>query len=617
MKRRLELFYETLGDRGVMFILYAFSVVVNTLFSLSMELPAIYPDEINTAGVAALYSGRDWSQLLRDTGMSGGYVGALFYAPIFVVFDNPYAAYKAMLIVNALMISFIPLIAYYMAAKLGVQRLQYKVLISLCCGMYVSYIANSKFIWNETVTCFIGWVLVLCLFTSWDKKNASSRFSASMLLGFLCAVAYAANARLIAEAAAIILTVLFARFIFRERLVNIPVFLASLCVSFFAESFARRAIIGEVFGAAEDLSIISPHSVSTSFFGVLFSHIYSLMTSTLGLGAISAAITAVLVIKWINEGIKSREKTLEDGTKVYEPNTHMYSVRLSVFAVMQFLMAGCTSVFSAMFTVGTGKLSAESSVFGRYTDNIAPLAIFLVLAFIFTYGFTLKKLWLSAAIYTYACVCFAIAGFPIVSCSENYLQSSVPGMFPIGVKEGAESSITAMSYVIMSSCVFALFSLFMVIVSCSKKYRKTLIGVVMLCMVGYTTIYTGFVYLPRTGSENAEKCEPYRAISKLLYNDPQSPPIVVFDEDVSLAATIQFLNPKTRVGIMTANERVPEPCLLIVPNNSVQLSTQLESPLEGGSYDLAGRTNKYSVYAYGEAARDFIRYNSEKGNTSQ
>lgn len=615
MKRRLELFYEALGDRGIMFILYAFSVVVNSLFTWSMDLPAIYPDEINTAGVAALYSGRDWSQLLRDTGMSGGYVGALFYAPIFVVFDNPYAAYKAMLVVNALLISFIPLIAYYMAAKLGVPRLRYKVLIALCCGMYVSYVANSKFIWNETVTCLIGWILVLCLFTSWDKKDVSSRFSTSMLLGFLCAVAYAANARLIAAVAAIILTILFARIIFRERLVNIPVFLASLSVSLFTESFARRAVIGAVFGNSEDSSVISPHSASVNFFGVLFSHIYSLMTSTLGLGAMAAALTAVLVIKWINEGIKSREKTLEDGTKVYEPNTHTYSVRLSVFAVMQFLMAGCTSVFSAMFTVGTGKLSAESTVFGRYTDNIAPLAIFLVLTFIFIYGINLKKLWLAVMIYAYSCICFAIAGFPIVRCSENYLQSSVPGIFPIGVSEGAESSITSMSYVIMSSCVFALFSVFMVIVSCSKKHRRTLIGFVMLCMVSYTTVYAGFVYLPRTGSENAEKCEPYRAVSKLLYNDPQSPPIVVFDDDVSLAATIQFLNPRTRVGILTAGDRVPESCLLISPNG-VQPPTLLGASFEGGSYDLAGRTDKYSVYAYGESARDFIRYNSEKGNVS-
>lgn len=610
MKRRLELFYETLGDRGIMFILYAFSVVVNTLFSLSMELPAIYPDEINTAGVAAMYSGHDWSGLLRDTGISGGYIGALFYAPIFVVFNNPYAAYKAMLVVNALLISFVPLIAYYMAAKLGVPRLRYKVLIALYCGMYVSYVANSKFIWNETVTCLIGWILVLCLFTSWSKKDVYSRISMSMLLGFLCAVAYAANARLIAETAAIILTVLLARIIFREKLVNVPVFLISLCVSFFTESFARKAVLGLAFGDSGSAPVISPHSPDANFFGVLFSHIYSLMTSSLGLGAMAAALTAILVIKWISEGIKSRERTLEDGTKVYEPNTHMYSVRISVFALMQFLMAGCTSIFSALFTVGTGKLAAESTIFGRYTDNIAPLAIFLVLTFIFIYGIDLKKLWLGAGIYAYACICFAIVGFPIVSCSENYLQSSVPGMFPIGVSEGAESSITSMSYVIMSSCVFSMLTAFIVIVSCSKKHRKTFIGFVMLCMICYTTVYTGFVYLPHTGSENAEKCEPYRALSKLLYNDPQSPSIVVYDEDMFLAATVQFLNPKAKVGVLSANERVPESCLLIAPIG-------VQPPFEGGSYDSVGKTDVYSVYAYGESARDFIRYNSEKGNTSQ
>lgn len=602
MKRRLELFYDTLGDRGIMFILYAFSVVVNSLFTLSMELPAIYPDEINTAGIAALYSGRDWSALLADTGMSSGYIAAMFYAPMLVVFKNPYAVYKAMLIENALLISFIPLIAYHMAAKLGVPRLRYRVLISLCCGMYVSYIANSKFIWNETATCLVGWILVLCLFTSWDKKDVYSRISTSILLGFLCAVAFAVNARLIAVTVGIILTVILARIIFRERMINIPVYLISLIVSFIAEHFLRLAVNGTVFGNVENALIISPHSAGKRFFGVLYSHVYSLMTSTLGLGALAAAITAVMIIRWVSEGIKSRERTLDDGTKVYEPNTHKYNTRLSVFALMQFLMAGCTSIFPALFTVSTGKLAAESTIFGRYTDNIAPLAIFLVLVFFFIYGVNLKHLWLGAGIYAYACLSFRVAGFPIVSRSESFLRSAVPGMFPIEATAGAEGSITALSYVIMSSCVFSLFVVFMVIASCSKKHRQMLIGIVMLFIVGYTTVYAGFIYLPKAGSENAEKCEPYRALTKLLYNDPQSPPIVVYDEDMSLAATIQFLNPNAKVDVLTEGERVPESCLLIAKNG-------VQPPFEGGSYDSAGRTDVYSVYAYGEGARDFIRYN--------
>ena len=55
MKRRLEQFYEEFGDHGIMFILYAFSVVVNALLCWNMLLPAVYPDEISVAGTAAFY----------------------------------------------------------------------------------------------------------------------------------------------------------------------------------------------------------------------------------------------------------------------------------------------------------------------------------------------------------------------------------------------------------------------------------------------------------------------------------------------------------------------------------------------------------------------------------
>ena len=91
-----------------MFILYAFSVVVNTLMTMCMELPAVFPEETSAAGLAAFYSGKNRSGLLGEIGVSGGYIQALLYTPLLLVFDSPYVLYKAMLIINALIVSFIP-----------------------------------------------------------------------------------------------------------------------------------------------------------------------------------------------------------------------------------------------------------------------------------------------------------------------------------------------------------------------------------------------------------------------------------------------------------------------------------------------------------------------------
>ena len=185
MRYRLEQFYAAFGDRGVMFILFAFSVVVNSLLTVSISLPSVFPDEISVAGIAAFYSGNDWSGLMQQIGGDCGYIQALLYAPLFLVLKNSYALYKAMLVVNGILVSFIPLIAYHLAAKFGVMRVRFKLLMALCCGMYFSYLTSSKFIWNEAVTSLFGWLLVLCMFSAWDRKNRYTRFTMSLLAGFL------------------------------------------------------------------------------------------------------------------------------------------------------------------------------------------------------------------------------------------------------------------------------------------------------------------------------------------------------------------------------------------------------------------------------------------------
>ena len=57
MIQALKRFYTNFGDRGVMFIMFACSVVMHSLLAMCMELPAVNPDEIGVASVSAFYSG--------------------------------------------------------------------------------------------------------------------------------------------------------------------------------------------------------------------------------------------------------------------------------------------------------------------------------------------------------------------------------------------------------------------------------------------------------------------------------------------------------------------------------------------------------------------------------
>lgn len=602
MKRRLLQFYDSFGDRGVMFILYALAFVMNAIPAVFAETLSVYPDEINVAGVAALYSGRDWSGLLSRTGSVSGYVQALFYTPLFWVLKNPYALYKSMLIVNALLVSFIPLIVYHLAGKFGVMRVRRKLLIAFCCGMYVSYITNSKFIWNEPLTCLLGWLLALSLFSAWDKSSRGSRALSSVLVGFLCALAYASNKRLISLVAAVILTVLFARFVLKEKILNLPIFALSITLSFVAEHFTRISVDSALRGGASAETEISMDAAGR-FFGVFFSHIYAFMTSTIGMGSLAAAIFAVMLFTYLCEGIKSRPKALEDGTKVYEAVKHKYGTRITVFALFQFLAAGCASIISAFFTFGTGRWSQESAMFGRYTDNIAPFAVFLVLVYIFTYGIDLVKLFIGAGIYGYACICFAVAGYPLARLSGGFNYSPIFRLFPSIFGSETVESASGMSYIVMSSLVFTLYAVVIVFISCTRRHRTALVTGAVFGVLMTGTVYAEFFQVPQTFRQSSEKLEPCKTVMRMLYNDSQSPPIVTYEIDEEYAAALQFMMPDTRVSALDDGGKVPESCLLVAASDA-------GVPFEGGTYDVVGRTDDFAIYAYGESARDFIRYSS-------
>ena len=91
MINALRRFYNSFGDRGVMMVIFTVSVIVHSLLTMHMELPAVNPDEIGVASVAAFYSGRDWSALMGQVYYYYGYVQAIFYAPLFLFFSNSYA----------------------------------------------------------------------------------------------------------------------------------------------------------------------------------------------------------------------------------------------------------------------------------------------------------------------------------------------------------------------------------------------------------------------------------------------------------------------------------------------------------------------------------------------
>lgn len=616
MKKTLENFYKTFGDRGVMFLLYAASVVLHALLSVQMELPAVHPDEIGVASISAYFSGRDWSGMMGQIGYYYGYIQAVLYTPLFWLFSsNPYALYKSMLVINGVLVSFIPVLAYHLATKLGVDKVWQRVTIALCSGLYITYVAHSKFIWNEAICSLLPWVLVWCLFMSWDKKKRSGRFTMSVLTGFLCAVSYAAHQRLIAVVIALVLTAVIARLCFKERIFNIPAFAITAALSFVTEHFCTAMIKDAVWnggvsnntveGEADRIGSLFEAGGIDRFTGTLYGHLYTFMTSTLGLGALAAVLLFCLVMAAINDARDNKEasQTGEDGTREYTAPKITYSVRLTIFTIYGFLAIGGSMLVSVLFKFGSNKAATikDLTIFGRYMDNVVPLAVFAVLAFMFLYGLKLRHIFGAAGLYGVICGMFWLTGYPTVAEATTYRESPILGLLPLRINEDMTKPLNGMSFLIMTSVVFSVFALMIVLISCSKRHNTQTISLLLCGAFIGTTIFAGGAYLPMRAEDNAAKIAPAQELSEFLYNDVQSPVIAAYNIQSRTAALLQFLNPDATVLIVKDKKNIPD-------NSIVITETERGVPFVAGSYDIIGRTEKYTLYAYGEGARDYIKF---------
>lgn len=614
MKEKLQRFYSTFGDRGVIFILFAFSVVIHALLSLNMELPAVNPDEIGVASIAAFYAGKDWSGLMYAVGYYYGYVQAIFYLPLMLVFHSPYALYKAMLVMNGVLISFIPMIAYHLAAKIGVPRVWQKSVVALCCGFYVTYMAHSKFIWNEAISSLLPWALIWCVYMAWDRKKSSSKFTFSMLTGFICALSFGAHSRLIAVVIALSMTLLIARFVFKEKILNLPVFFVTMAASFFTEYFFRTMVQTFVWrgiptgntieGGFDRLQGLTDTDGFSRLISTLFGHLYTFCTSTVGIGAIAITIFVMLCFSRISEGYTAKRlaKNASDNENA-ESVKNRFSLRLVIFGVYGFLAVGGSLLLSVLYKFNSSQYGEikDLVIFGRYTDNVAPLAIFLVLVFIYLHGCNIKMLAASAAAYAYVCFGFFTVSYPVVINKGSYRESPVLGLLPWRIGEDISESFTSLSFVIMTASVFAFFAIIVVFLSCTRRFKIQFLSVVFCGVFTYTTLFVAFDYLPMRAEENLEKTAPVKAVCEFLYNDSGSPEIVAYQTNSRTAALVQFLNPRTEVSLIRKAKNLPENGIVILENGT-------EIPYSPDEYDVVGATADFTVLACGQYARDYIKY---------
>lgn len=598
MRDLFHRFFNKYGNKGAMLVIFVVWFAVNTVFSLRMTLPSIDPNEFGVAATGAFFCGANWTGVMSGTEYFYGYIQGLLYTPIMLLTNDPYVQYKALLVMNSFMISFVPILAYNIAARLGVKKPRQLVLCAFICGGYVTYFAHTKFIWNETVAIVLPWVLVWVVMCAASEKHYGFKNMLSVLAGFLCVVAFAAHERLIGVILALIITVVIARLAYRKKTVCLISFFSAMAVTAVLERITTYSIQKSVWqttggtlkNTAENFfenfaSGFEGEGVS-HFFKTLIGQLYYFVTSTWGFGGLAMGLFALVMIVVIRSNVRKTPCKFSADFVLY--------AAFSAMTVFFTLIIGTFYKYSVNYSD-----YQDTAIFGRFLDGVIPIALLFVLMFFFIYDVRLPHILSGVIALGAVYIPFFTLTEPDILQAEKVRLSPILSLFPLRIGETPAALYTHETFMLTASAAFCILALLIVIVCCAKEWKKFLCAGVFAIITAYSTICVAAVYLPLCSEESTVKNAEAITLTDYLYNQVDAPPITAYKTTRHTATMLQYLNQNTKVLYTLEIDSIPENCFIVMPDNQTLR-------FKGAAKDIPltelADIDGYLIYAYGERA---------------
>ena len=366
------------SDLFVMLCLYFGVLMIHILMLQCATIFNLTPDEYSVAAIGAYLNGYDWSSTV-STGGYYGYLLGILYTPVYILTEDPYLQYKLMLTINGMIMSFAPVIIYYLGRRAFDIKKGAAILFSLICGMYPCYMLLTKFTWNETTCNILPWVFILIMFKADRCENTVKKQIWSALGGLTLIAGYATHGRMLALLAAGVAIVLVARFFMKKRIFCLSGFFASFGAGVILD-YLLKEYFQNVLWLSEALDKTPGNTIETTlgriaaadaeaignFFKTLLGHLFYFISATWGFGAICIVIIIACAFMFIRNRVKKQEDYLCDND--------------AVLAIFAFLLMGAAFAVSVIF-------KCTSSVIDISGNILSPLnartGIFIFSKFIF------------------------------------------------------------------------------------------------------------------------------------------------------------------------------------------------------------------------------------------
>ena len=599
---KLRDIYEKYGVKSVYPLMYIIFFLFNFLSNLGMTYPATDPNELCVIGVSQFFTGKNWAGVMCSVDYYYGFLQGILYVPAMLIFRNPELQYAAIGAINSIIISFVPILAFSIGKRLGVEKLWKLLTISFVAGGYCCYFAHSKFAWTETVTIILPWLILRLLLIMSEIKNKAKTHALSVMLGLLCALCLAAHVRLIAVILTVVMVIIAERVFYNKKSVYLNTFIPSFTIGTAGVLAVTHILIKNLWCCDNPAKLNNTltnlftglggdiENSSARFIQTIFGQLYYFITSTWGFGAVALCLFGAMTAHLI-------KKKRSDEVQTYSHN-------ICTIGVFSFFSAIFTVVASTLYRFGTDGFYTyqDNVIFGRFLDGIIPFAFLFVLAVLFTTSVKINKILGAAAITAIIFLVFFTITVPVIlGCNASRI-APILALYPLRV--GADTELLDFNTLLLTvSMVFCILSVFIVVISCTKKYRSAIISAILCGLTVYSLVFISGTYLPMCRTESVIKNSAVADISDSVYNQNGAPPLTLYNLSRHDALMLQFLNTSINVRITYDIETIPENCFVAVK------SDEDVSALLGGRmpFLLIDENESLRLYAYGDRAVAYMR----------
>lgn len=591
------------GEKITMLALYLGCFAVHCVLTFFTGLFNLTPDEYSVTAVAAFANGFDWSSTV-STGGYYGYFQSIFYIPTYWIFSDPIIRYKAMIMINGLLISLVPVIVYWLSRRVAKTDNLTSIIFGVVCGMYPAYVTLTKFTWNETMCDLLPWVFILLMCLSMRTEGKAKKHVFSALAGLSLAAAYATHGRMLALVAAGVVLVVVVFFAMKKRVFFFTSFFGALAVGFVADSFIKKflqhalwltgqtekAPINTIERMLQKLADFDGEKILT-FFKILFGHIFYFLGSTWGFGAICLVAIITSLVVYFKRRAKKEEQLISDETAV-----------LGLFAFLSMGAIFCVStIFKSFSTLIETRM--DTAMYGRYTEVFFPIAIFVTLVLISKSVVSFRQYFASLLTGAGLCGLFVLFTQPLVLKCPRIVAAMVLGLSPLRYGEGVKAIYTSESFTKIIITIIAVLLVFLFVKAFVHK-ESLIVSVVMGAVLIYSGMYNFANYnLPQatTSYNNAMKVSD--AVGQISSASEEFPELVGFNLAKERYVKLQYMRPEfnvTNVKSINAMNGLDFKPDFIVSNCAENLEFWYS-----GIYRITKATDTHPIYVASEEAKQW------------